>query len=55
MGDRRTRRKLAKVKRKARDPRIISYTMSRIRSKDTSIELTLRAALWGAGLRYRKH
>jgi DNA mismatch endonuclease (patch repair protein) len=33
----------------------ISYTMSRIRSKDTSIELALRKALWKAGLRYRKH
>jgi len=29
--------------------------MSRIRSKDTSIELALRGALWRAGLRYRKH
>ena len=33
----------------------ISYTMSRIRSKDTLIELSLRKALWNAGLRYRKH
>lgn len=33
----------------------ISYTMSRIRSKDTSIELKLRKALWLEGLRYRKH
>ena len=32
-----------------------SYTMSRIRSKDTSIELALRKALWGAGIRYRKN
>ncbi len=29
--------------------------MSRIRSKDTSIELALRKALWAAGIRYRKH
>ena len=32
-----------------------SYTMSRIKSKDTSIELSLRRALWGAGIRYRKN
>lgn len=29
--------------------------MSRIRSKDTSIELKLRKALWNAGIRYRKN
>ncbi len=29
--------------------------MSRIRSKDTSIELKLRKALWHAGYRYRKN
>lgn len=29
--------------------------MSRIRSKDTSIELTLRKALWHQGIRYRKN
>ena len=38
-----------------RDPRVVSYTMSRIRGKDTSIELALRRALWEAGLRYRIH
>ena len=32
-----------------------SRTMSRIRSKDTSIELALRRALWHAGIRYRKN
>ena len=32
-----------------------SRTMSRIKSKDTSIELALRKALWGAGIRYRKN
>ena len=32
-----------------------SRTMSRIRSKDTSIELALRKALWNAGIRYRKN
>ena len=29
--------------------------MSRIRSKDTSIELILRKALWHKGIRYRKN
>ena len=29
--------------------------MSRIRSKDTSIELILRKALWHHGIRYRKN
>ena len=32
-----------------------SYTMSRIKSKDTSIELALRRALWHSGIRYRKN
>ena len=31
-----------------------SENMSHIRGKDTSIELTLRKALWARGLRYRK-
>jgi DNA mismatch endonuclease (patch repair protein) len=31
------------------------YTMSRIRSKDTAIEVMLRKALWHEGLRYRKN
>lgn len=31
------------------------YVMSRIRGKDTSIELTLRKALWKKGYRYRKN
>jgi DNA mismatch endonuclease (patch repair protein) len=30
-------------------------TMSRIRSKDTSIEVSLRKALWRSGIRYRKN
>ena len=30
-------------------------TMSKIRSKDTSIEVSLRKALWHAGIRYRKN
>ena len=32
-----------------------SYTMSRIKSKDTSIEVSLRKALWHSGIRYRKN
>ena len=32
-----------------------SYTMSRIKSKNTSIELSLRKALWASGIRYRKN
>ena len=30
-------------------------TMSRIRSKDTTIEVKLRKALWHSGIRYRKN
>lgn len=36
-------------------PEQISYNMSRIRSKDTGIELKLRKELWSRGLRYRKN
>ena len=32
-----------------------SYTMSRIGSKDTKIEILLRKALWHRGIRYRKN
>ncbi|MDR0648981.1 MAG: very short patch repair endonuclease [Synergistaceae bacterium] len=32
-----------------------SYTMSRVRQKDTAIELTLRKRLWREGIRYRKN
>lgn len=32
-----------------------SYTMSRIRSEDTKVELMLRRALFSRGLRYRLH
>jgi DNA mismatch endonuclease (patch repair protein) len=32
-----------------------SYTMSRIKSKNTSIEISFRKALWHAGVRYRKN
>ena len=31
------------------------YTMSRIKSKDTCIEIALRKALWHNGIRYRKN
>jgi len=31
------------------------YTMSRIKSKDTSIEVSLRRAVWASGIRYRKN
>ena len=39
----------------ARDPEIVSKNMKKIRSKDTSIELRLRKALWHKGYRYRKN
>ena len=47
---------------KAKEPRFHGvatskshYTMSQIHGKDTSIELTLRKALWKKGYRYRKN
>ena len=39
----------------AKDPSIVSKNMSRIHSKDTSIEVQLRKALWHKGYRYRKN
>jgi DNA mismatch endonuclease (patch repair protein) len=33
----------------------ISYNMSRVRSKDSAIEIMLRQELWKRGLRYRKN
>lgn len=39
----------------ARDTKITSNNMRQIRSKDTSIELRLRKALWHSGYRYRKN
>lgn len=33
----------------------ISYNMSRVKNKDSEIELRLRAELWNRGLRYRKN
>ncbi len=38
-----------------RDPKAVSKNMSKIHSKDTSIELQLRKALWHKGYRYRKN
>lgn len=38
-----------------RDKEVVSRNMSRIRSKDTSIELKLRKELWHRGYRYRKN
>lgn len=38
-----------------RDTASISKNMSKIHSKDTSIELILRKALWHKGYRYRKN
>lgn len=34
---------------------IVSYKMSRVRSKGTTIEKSFGRTLWAAGLRYRKH
>lgn len=39
----------------SRDKSVISHNMSKIRSKNTSIEITLRKALWKKGYRYRKN
>ena len=39
----------------ARDPETVSKNMSKIHSKDTSIEIQLRKALWHKGYRYRKN
>lgn len=36
-------------------PEQIHYNMSRIRCKDTGIEVKLRKELWGRGIRYRKN
>lgn len=38
----------------AKKPMTRSENMSRIKGKDTSIELRLRKALWAKGVRYRK-
>ena len=39
----------------AKTPEQIHYNMSRIRSKDTGIEVMLRKELWSRGFRYRKN
>lgn len=39
----------------SRDPATVSNNMRQIHSKDTSIELLLRKALWHKGYRYRKN
>lgn len=39
----------------ARDKAIVSKTMKRVKSKDTSIEVLLRKELWKKGFRYRKN
>ena len=39
----------------SRDAEIVSKNMKSIHSRDTSIELRLRKALWKKGYRYRKH
>lgn len=39
----------------ARDKEIVSKTMKRVKSNNTSIEITLRKALWKKGFRYRKN
>lgn len=39
----------------ARDQAIVTKTMKRVKSKDTSIEIILRKALWKKGFRYRKN
>ena len=39
----------------SKDPSIVSKNMSKIHSKDTSIEIHLRKALWHKGYRYRKN
>lgn len=38
-----------------RDPQAVSKNMRKIHSKDTSIEIQLRTALWHKGYRYRKN
>lgn len=38
-----------------RDKKIVTKTMKRVKSKDTSIEVILRKALWAKGIHYRKN
>ncbi|MCR5458683.1 MAG: very short patch repair endonuclease [Acetatifactor sp.] len=53
MGNREKRRPGLPKKGRAENAR--HYNMQRIKSKDTSIELKLRKALWAKGYRYRKN
>lgn len=39
----------------SKTPEQVHYNMSRIRSKDTKIEVELRRELWSRGLHYRKN
>lgn len=39
----------------SKTPEQIHYNMSRVRCKDTKIEVALRKELWARGLRYRKN
>ena len=39
----------------SKTPEQIHYNMSRVRCKDTKIEVALRKELWSRGLRYRKN
>lgn len=43
------------TKKSAKKPMTRSENMSRIRSKNTSIEILLGKAIWSLGLRYRKN
>lgn len=43
------------AKRSSKPPMTRSENMSRIRSKNTSIEILLGKAMWALGLRYRKN
>lgn len=38
-----------------RDKKVVTKTMKRVKSKNTSIEIILRKALWEKGYRYRKN
>lgn len=40
---------------KRKTPEQISYNMSRIKNKDSDIEIALRKELWARGIRYRKN
>lgn len=48
-------RKPPKRAYKARDPRVTSAMMSRVKNKNSEAEMLLRRALWRLGYRYRLH